>query len=183
MTISAATLTDTSTVPGARLRRVSDHIRANLEQNLTLARLGAVACMSPYHFARLFHRTTGVPPHRFVLQARIDDSELGDFNTGFNLGAGAAYRSTAMSPAGQLHLGARRGRDRTPSSISGIQGLTFNRFLYDGDIQLRYPFRVGVAPYVFAGVGGVTVRRPASFTTASLTDRSFTKGAGSSGWG
>jgi transcriptional regulator GlxA family with amidase domain len=71
-TISAATRTDTSTLPGARLRRVTDHIRANLEQNLTLARLGAVACMSPYHFARLFHRTTGVPPHRFVLQARID---------------------------------------------------------------------------------------------------------------
>jgi AraC family transcriptional regulator len=72
MTISAATRTDTSTLPGARLRRVTDHIRANLEQNLTLARLGAVACMSPYHFARLFHRTMGVPPHRFVLQARID---------------------------------------------------------------------------------------------------------------
>ena len=72
MTISAATRTDTSTLPGARLRRVTDHIRANLEQNLTLARLGAVACMSPYHFARLFHRTTGAPPHRFLLKARID---------------------------------------------------------------------------------------------------------------
>ena len=72
MTISAPTRTNTSTLPGARLRRVTDHIRANLEQNLTLARLSAVACMSPYHFARLFHSTTGAPPHRFVLQARID---------------------------------------------------------------------------------------------------------------
>ena len=72
MTISAATRTDTSTLPGARLRQVTDHIRANLEQNLTLARLSAVACMSPYHFARLFHRTTGAPPHRFLLKARID---------------------------------------------------------------------------------------------------------------
>ena len=72
MMISVETRRDTSTLPGARLRRVTDHIRANLEQNLTLARLSAVACMSPYHFARLFHRTTGVPPHRFVLKARID---------------------------------------------------------------------------------------------------------------
>ena len=28
--------------------------------------------MSPYHFARLFQRSTGLPPHRFVVRARID---------------------------------------------------------------------------------------------------------------
>jgi AraC-like DNA-binding protein len=28
--------------------------------------------MSPYHFARLFRRSTGVSPHRFVVRARID---------------------------------------------------------------------------------------------------------------
>jgi AraC family transcriptional regulator len=72
MMISVETRRDTSTLPGARLRRVTDHIRANLEQSLTLARLSAVVCMSPCHFARLFQRTTGVPPHRFVLNARID---------------------------------------------------------------------------------------------------------------
>jgi len=70
------------------------------------------------------------------------------------------------------------GRDRTSTLISGIQGFKFNRFLYDGDVQLRYPFRGGVAPYVFAGGGGITTRRPESFTASSFTDRSFTKGAG-----
>ena len=28
--------------------------------------------MSPYHFARLFQHSTGLPPHRFVVRARID---------------------------------------------------------------------------------------------------------------
>jgi AraC-like DNA-binding protein len=60
------------TLPLSRLRRVTDYIREHLDQDLTLARLGAVVYMSPYHFARLFQRSTGLPPHRFVVRARID---------------------------------------------------------------------------------------------------------------
>ena len=30
--------------------------------------------MSPYHFARLFKRSTGVPPHRFLIRRRIDEA-------------------------------------------------------------------------------------------------------------
>jgi len=53
------------------LRRVTEHIREHLDKDLTLAQLGAVVYMSPYHFARLFQRSTGLPPHRFVVRARI----------------------------------------------------------------------------------------------------------------
>ena len=60
-----------SVLPGARLRRVTDYIEAHLEEDLTLARLGAVVCMSPFHFARLFKRSTGLSPHRFVVRTRI----------------------------------------------------------------------------------------------------------------
>ena len=62
----------TSTLPLSRLRRVTDYIREHLDQHLTLAQLGAVVFMSPYHFARIFQHSTGVPPHRFVVRARID---------------------------------------------------------------------------------------------------------------
>jgi AraC family transcriptional regulator len=51
---------------------VTEHIREHLDQDLTLAQLGAVVYMSPYHFARLFQRSTGVSPHRFVVRTRID---------------------------------------------------------------------------------------------------------------
>ena len=60
------------TLPLSRLRRVTDYIREHLDQHLTLAQLGAVVYMSPYHFARLFQHSTGLPPHRFVVRARID---------------------------------------------------------------------------------------------------------------
>jgi len=63
---------DLGTLPLSRLRRVTEHIREHLDQDLSLARLGAVVYMSPYHFARLFQRSTGVPPHQFVVRTRID---------------------------------------------------------------------------------------------------------------
>jgi AraC family transcriptional regulator len=59
------------TLPVSRLRRVTEYIQAHLDQHLTLAHLGAVVFMSPYHFARLFQHSTGQPPHRFVVRARI----------------------------------------------------------------------------------------------------------------
>jgi AraC-like DNA-binding protein len=58
-------------LPLSRLRRVTDYIREHLDQHLTLAQLAAVVYMSPFHFARLFRRSTGLPPHRFVVHARI----------------------------------------------------------------------------------------------------------------
>jgi AraC family transcriptional regulator len=59
------------TLPWCRLRRVVEYIEVHLDQAPTLAQLGAVAGMSPYHFARLFRRSTGMPPHRFVVRKRI----------------------------------------------------------------------------------------------------------------
>jgi AraC family transcriptional regulator len=66
------TRADGQTLPGSRLRRVTEYIQAHLDHDLTLARLGAVVYMSPYHFARLFQHSTGLPPHRFVVRTRID---------------------------------------------------------------------------------------------------------------
>jgi AraC family transcriptional regulator len=77
MTTDTAMTTDvtmTHTLPGPRLKRVTEFIALHLDQDLTLAQLGAVACMSPFHFARLFKRSTGLPPHRFVVRARIDQA-------------------------------------------------------------------------------------------------------------
>ena len=62
---------DIGSLPSCRLRRVTEYIQQNLDKDLTLAELAAVVCMSPYHFARLFRCSTGVPPHRFVVRQRI----------------------------------------------------------------------------------------------------------------
>jgi AraC family transcriptional regulator len=64
--------TKTTVLPLARLRRVTDYIQEHLDEDLGLAQLGSVVYMSPYHFARLFQHSTGLPPHRFVVRTRID---------------------------------------------------------------------------------------------------------------
>jgi len=61
-----------SGLPGAQLRRVTDFIDDNLTRALPLSELSAEAHMSQYHFARLFKESTGLPPHRFVVQRRIE---------------------------------------------------------------------------------------------------------------
>jgi AraC family transcriptional regulator len=53
-------------LPACRLRRETQYIQENLQRELRLAELSALVHMSPYHFARLFRRSTVVPPHRFV---------------------------------------------------------------------------------------------------------------------
>src|SRR5437660_11868785 len=59
-------------LPVCRLRRVTQYIEDNPHRGLRLAELSAHVHMSPYHFARLFKRSTGTAPHRFVLRRRID---------------------------------------------------------------------------------------------------------------
>lgn len=57
---------------GYKLRRVSDFIRANLEADLSLAEIAAVADLSQYHFARAFRISTGSTPQQFLMRQRIE---------------------------------------------------------------------------------------------------------------
>ncbi len=61
-------------LPAYRLRRVAQYIQEHGRRELRLAELSAVVHMSPYHFARLFKRSTGVSPHRFLVRHRIDEA-------------------------------------------------------------------------------------------------------------
>ena len=73
-TIGGAAWTS-SELPACRLRRVPQCIQENLQRELPLAELSALVHMSPYHFARLFTRSTGAPPHKFLVQRRIDRAQ------------------------------------------------------------------------------------------------------------
>jgi AraC family transcriptional regulator len=55
-----------------RLARVLDYIEANLEGDLTVARLASVACLSQFHFARTFKAAVGQSPHRHVGGRRLE---------------------------------------------------------------------------------------------------------------
>ncbi|NIF69337.1 helix-turn-helix transcriptional regulator [Burkholderia sp. Ap-962] len=52
-------------------RRVRDYIDAMLDQPITLGELAALATLSEYHFARMFHVSFGLPPHAWVAEQRL----------------------------------------------------------------------------------------------------------------
>jgi len=46
-------------------------MHANLAEELPLEDLAAAAYLSPFHFARLFKKLTGLPPHAYLAALRI----------------------------------------------------------------------------------------------------------------
>jgi AraC family transcriptional regulator len=56
----------------ARLRRITELIRAKIEDELTLDEMAQSVGLSTAHFARMFRRSTGQTPHQFVLCHRLE---------------------------------------------------------------------------------------------------------------
>ena len=65
----------TQPAPTAReTRRVVEAIRlveSDAARPLELKEMAAVACMSKYHFLRVFRKLTGVTPHQYLISARL----------------------------------------------------------------------------------------------------------------
>jgi len=55
-----------------QLKRVTEFISANLADALQLCDLAALSGLSPSHFGRAFKGSTGLPPHRWHLNQRIE---------------------------------------------------------------------------------------------------------------
>lgn len=54
-------------------QRVVDWIEAHLgNKSMTLGELAALACLSEYHFVRMFRMSCGLPPHAWIAGRRID---------------------------------------------------------------------------------------------------------------
>jgi AraC family transcriptional regulator len=73
----AASMSPPKTAPRLsprNLRRALDYIDENLREGISLADIARALSMSPGHFAHAFRQTTGLPPHRFVLQRRIEQA-------------------------------------------------------------------------------------------------------------
>jgi len=54
-----------------RLSRVLEYIDSYLADNLSINTLAGVACLSPYHFGKMFRRSTGVTVHAYVTRKRL----------------------------------------------------------------------------------------------------------------
>lgn len=55
-------------------RRCQEFMRARLSEDISLDELAAEAQLSPYHFARMFRQSVGVPPRVYFTQLRMEKS-------------------------------------------------------------------------------------------------------------
>lgn len=83
---------------GRALRRATDYVGDNLAGDLTLAGIARAANTSPYHFSRLFKRSTGLSPHQYVIRQRVERARALLTNTALPLheiaeAAGFAHQS------------------------------------------------------------------------------------------
>src|SRR5262250_1596472 len=58
-----------------RLCRARDFLAASYQDRITLNRAAQEACLSPFHFQRMFARTFGETPHEFVTRLRMDTAK------------------------------------------------------------------------------------------------------------
>ena len=64
-------------LPPKVLRRVREHIDANIEQRIRVEALAQLANLSVCYFVRAFKRSVGVTPHNYLIQRRVErTSEL-----------------------------------------------------------------------------------------------------------
>lgn len=58
------------------IRRVRDYLETHYAENVLLEQLAAIANLSPFHFLRAFRAETGLPPHAYLNQVRIERAKV-----------------------------------------------------------------------------------------------------------
>jgi AraC family transcriptional regulator len=53
------------------LERLKDYVLANLDRPIEVATLAGLAGRSPFHFSRVFTRSVGTTPHRYIVHLRL----------------------------------------------------------------------------------------------------------------
>jgi AraC family transcriptional regulator len=96
-----------------QLRRAMDFMRADLSGNISLEQLASVCELSANYFARAFKKCTGVPPHRWLIEMRLEKAKDLLLNTKTPL----AEVAVACGFADQSHLTKtfRRATGNTPA--------------------------------------------------------------------
>jgi AraC family transcriptional regulator len=53
------------------LKRLRDYIIAHIDEPIEVAKLANIAGRSPFHFSRVFTRSVGLTPYRYVVYLRV----------------------------------------------------------------------------------------------------------------
>ncbi|MFJ4156300.1 helix-turn-helix domain-containing protein [Pseudomonas sp. NPDC089752] len=111
----------TSTRLTARvLSRVDEFLQANLTQNVVLADLAAIACLSEGHFIRAFKRSTGMTPHQMLIARRVEKAS--QLLTDRSLTLAQVAHSTGFASGSHLGVAFRRRHGVTPGQYRALKG-------------------------------------------------------------
>lgn len=58
-----------------KLRQAVEYIQAHLGENLSLSDIASKLGMSQYYFCHLFKRSTGISPHQYLIQQRVEQAK------------------------------------------------------------------------------------------------------------
>ena len=90
------------TLSDRRLAHVLEYVSAHYAQPLSLDQLAREACVSRFHFGRLFKERVGVTPHHYLVKIRLDaaasllsDTDMSVLEIALTCGYGSAAHFTA----------------------------------------------------------------------------------------
>jgi Transcriptional regulator containing an amidase domain and an AraC-type DNA-binding HTH domain len=72
--ISAYKISDCLTNNEVFIQKAYEYIQANYQQQISVSDIATNACMSTFHFCRLFKQLTGLSPHNYLRQYRLSRS-------------------------------------------------------------------------------------------------------------
>ncbi len=96
-------------------RRIEEYLREHFTEKVHVAELAAVAGISPNHFIVRFAKTFGMPPHRYLINLRLDFAERMLIEGEIPI-AEIAYL-TGFSDQSHLATTMKRYRGRTPTEL------------------------------------------------------------------
>jgi AraC family transcriptional regulator len=97
-TVSAMVAPLRGGLPARKQMLVRDYIEQHLAEEISIPALARLASLSPYHFARAFRNSFGVPPHRYHMVRRMNRAEellLGSTLPVTQIGVRIGFRETS----------------------------------------------------------------------------------------
>ena len=70
--VTAVLSLESGGLPRFKLRRAIEYIHEHLAGDISFRDVAAHVRMSAYHFARMFKQSTGMSPHNYIVQCRIE---------------------------------------------------------------------------------------------------------------
>jgi AraC family transcriptional regulator len=98
-----------------QVKRVTDHLMAHLSEDVSLGDLAALVGLSPYHFCRAFSAATGMPPHRWRLERRME--RVRDLLVSTDLSVTQVAAMVGYDDSGRLAAAFRKSTGVTPTEF------------------------------------------------------------------